>query len=225
MRHSTSNRVRVGLAAAGVAALLTGAAAPPQVATCASCHGANGLGNAQTGFPALAGLPAAYLEQQLYSFKHGGRVNAIMQSFASKLTKADRTIIANYYAHLPVPAKAEPSPLPGGAGADLAINGAWHQQLSGLPSCESCHGPYGIGVGANFPRLAGQPKAYLANQLIAWQKGSRSNDPLHLMRNVASKLNDAQIDAVAGYYAALSANPTILPKPGGPLHANVKGAK
>jgi cytochrome c553 len=171
--QSTSNRSRLVPATLGMVAMLTGAAAPPQVATCAGCHGANGLGNEQAGFPALAGLPAPYLEQQLDSFKHGSRINAIMQGLATKLTMADRTIIANYYARLPVPAKAEPSPLPGGPGADLAINGAWHNKLSGVPSCQSCHGPYGVGVGVSFPRLAGQPKAYLANQLIAWQKGSR----------------------------------------------------
>jgi cytochrome c553 len=45
------------------------------------------------------------------------------------------------------------------------------------------------------------------------------------MRNVASKLNDAQIDAVAGYYAALSANPTVLSKPGQVSQIFPKGAK
>ena len=78
----------------------------------------------------------------------------------------------------------------------------------------SCHGPQGIGVGTTFPRLAGQPKAYLAAQLVAFQKGSRANDPLHLMRNVASQLSTAQIDAVAAYFASLPANPTSLPVPG-----------
>ncbi|MDD2876079.1 MAG: c-type cytochrome [Acidiphilium sp.] len=197
------------------AAIVTAAAAPPpQIASCASCHGAGGLGNASAGFPALAGLPASYTAQQLYAFKHGTRVNAIMTQMAAPLNAAQRNAIAAYYAALPVPVTPEPAPLPTGAGAALAINGDWGHRLTGVPSCDSCHGPEGVGVGAVFPRLAGQPKAYLAAQLVDWQKGSRNDDPLHLMRNVAARLSARQIDAVAAYYAALSANPADLPKPG-----------
>ncbi len=220
----TRPTIRACVAALAVIYLTTGplkAAAPPaQISSCASCHGANGLGNAGAGFPALAGLSSAYIAQQLYSFKHGTRNNAIMTQLAGTLNGVQRQAIAAYYAGLPVPAQPEPTNLPGGVGASLAMNGVWGHQLTGVPSCQSCHGPYGVGVGAEFPRLAGQPKAYLSAQLIDWQKGSRKNDPLHLMRNVAAKLSAAQIDAVAAYYAALAANPTALPKP-----SDAKGGK
>lgn len=187
------------------------APAPSQAATCAACHGADGLGNAGAGFPALAGLPALYLEQQLYSFKHGTRENAVMTGIAKGLKAKDRKVIASYYAALAVPEKPEPSPLPTGPGALLAANGAWGHATTGLPSCNSCHGPYGLGVGNAFPRLAGQPANYIAAQLKDWQSGSRKNDPLHLMRNVAEKLSPEEIRAVAAYYAALSPNPPNLP--------------
>lgn len=190
------------------------AAAPTQVsAVCAACHGANGLGNSSAGYPALAALPAPYIEQQLLSFKHGARKNPIMSSMASPLNAAQRKAIADYYADLKVPAKPEPHPIPGDLGAELAINGARHGKLTGVPACDSCHGPRGIGVGTTFPRLAGQPKAYLAAQLIAWKNGTRNNDPLHLMRNVSRQLSTAQIDAVAAYFASLPANPASLPAP------------
>lgn len=219
------SRALIRVVAAGAVVSMTAisagsAAVPPQIASCAACHGAAGLGQAGAQYPALAGLSSAYIEQQLYSFKHGTRVNAIMKSMAIPLDAAQRKAIGAYYAGLKVPAKPEPDPLPTGLGADIAMNGDWGNKTTGLPSCDSCHGPYGIGVGAEFPRLAGQPKAYLADQLIAWQKGTRKNDPLHLMTNVASKLSAAQIQAVAGYYASLSANPTHLPKPG-----DAKGGK
>lgn len=190
------------------------AAAPPQVAVCGACHGADGMGNASAGYPALASLPARYIEQQLAAFKDGARKNAIMTPTASTLTDAQRKAIAEYFAALKVPAKPEPERPPGGLGAELAMDGAREGKLSGVPACESCHGPQGIGVGTTFPRLAGQPKAYLAAQLIAWQRGSRDNDPLHLMRNVARQLSAAQIDAVAAYFASLPANPSSLPEPG-----------
>lgn len=184
---------------------------PPQASTCAACHGRAGLGNAGAGYPALAGLAAPYLEQQLYDFKHGTRENVVMTAIAKGLNAADRKTIAAYYAGLIVPTKPEPAPFPGGPGATLALDGRWGHATTGVPSCDSCHGPYGVGVGAAFPRLAGQPATYLAAQLKDWRAGSRKNDPLHLMRNVTKQLSAAQINAVAAYYATLSPNPPSLP--------------
>lgn len=201
-----------GITVCVAAITMAGAApAPPQVSTCAACHGADGLGNGGAGYPVLAGLAAPYLEQQLYGFKHGTRENVVMTAIAKELNAGDRKAIAAYYTGLNVPAKPEPAPRPSGPGAALALDGAWGHATTGVPSCDSCHGPAGIGVGAVFPRLAGQPANYLAAQLKDWQAGSRQNDPLHLMRNIATKLSPAQINAVAAYYAALSPNPPALP--------------
>jgi cytochrome c553 len=184
------------------------ATAPPQAAVCASCHGANGLGKQGANYPALAGLPAVYIERQLYDFKHGSRENPIMSGLANGLNAQSRAAIAKYYAALPVPVKPEPKPLPGGAGATLARNGAWHGSTTqGVPACASCHATNGLGVGAQFPRLAGQPANYIAAQLYDWKNGSRKNGPLGLMQAVARKLSPAEIQAVAAYYAALSAKP------------------
>lgn len=194
--------------------LATAKPLPSNVASCAACHGANGLGNAAAGYPALAGLSAAYIDQQLFSFKHGTRKNPIMKGLATPLNPVQREEIARYYAAMRIPPKPEPKPLPAGSGELLAVNGDWNGATTGIPSCDACHGPDGIGVGQMFPRLAGQSQAYLAGQLVDWQKGSRNNDPLHLMRNIARRLTSAQIKAVTTYYAALPANPIRLPKPG-----------
>lgn len=183
---------------------------PPQVAVCAACHGADGLGNQAAGYPALAGLPAPYIARQLDAFVQGTRINPVMKQMAGTLTPAQRKQVAGYYAAMKIPARPAPNPMPAGEGARLAMDGAWGGKLTGLPACDSCHGPQGIGVGDVFPRLAGQPAAYLEAQLGDWQSGSRKNDPLHLMRNVAGKLSAAQIKAVAAYYAALPANPSHL---------------
>jgi cytochrome c553 len=43
--------------------------------------------------------------------------------------------------------------------------------------------------------------------LKAWKDGKRSNDPLHLMTGISSRLNDDQIAAVAAYCASLPATP------------------
>jgi cytochrome c553 len=89
------------------------------------------------------------------------------------------------------------------AGASLATRGRWADEL---PACAQCHGPAGSGVGANFPPLAGQPAAYIAQQLKAWQDGSRPAGPLGLMQAVARKLKPADVQAVSDYYAGIGSN-------------------
>lgn len=209
------DNVAVGMIGVGIMLVCSSArAAPPTEATiCASCHGADGMGNASAGFPALAGLPAPYLAAQILGFQKGMRVNPIMSGVVSNLTAAQIESIAAYYAALPVPQTPEPTPLPGGPGAVLAIDGDWNHSTAGIPACDSCHGPYGLGVGSAVPRLAGQPAAYIVAELDAWQKDSRKGDPQGLMKRVADKLTAIQINAVAAYYAALSPNPPSLPKP------------
>ena len=190
------------------------AATPPQVSQCAACHGANGMGNQASGFPALAGLPSAYLQEQLAAFRSKERSNAIMTGMATPLTGADMAALGDYYAALPVPTAPLPPVLPAGVGADMALRGDWQTGLAaGIPSCDSCHGPGGAGVGAWFPRLAGQPAVYLAAQLNSWRDGTRKTGPLGLMSAIAHRLTPAQITAVAAYYAALPANPANGAKP------------
>lgn len=176
-----------------------GRGAPP----CQSCHGADGGGQAAAGFPRLAGLDAAYLRRQLDDYARGTRSNAVMQPIAQALSADDRGMAATYYARLPVPAKAPATkPVDGpadDAGATLATRGRWSAQV---PACEQCHGPGGVGVGANFPPLAGQPAAYIDAQLKAWQQGTRRNDPLGLMQHLSRALSVQDITAVSQWFAA-----------------------
>lgn len=167
---------------------------------CQSCHGADGGGQAAAGFPRLAGLDAAYLRKQLADYAAGTRANALMQPIARALSADEREAVAGYYSRLPVPAVSPgPASQANGAGATLATRGRWLQQV---PACEQCHGPGGVGVGANFPPLAGQPAAYIESQLKAWQQGSRHNDPLALMQHLSRALSAQDIAAVAQWFAA-----------------------
>lgn len=178
------------------------------VAPCMACHGMDGAGQPAAGFPRLAGLPRAYLLKQLQDFASGVRANVTMQPVASGLNDAERLALASYYSHLPLPVNGNAAVSVGNAarlGQQLATRGRW---ADGLPACEQCHGPGGVGVGDHFPPLAGQSAVYLSNQLHAWQHGVRHNDPLQLMKSVTSKLSEADIAAVSAWYAAQSAAPT-----------------
>ncbi|MEW9623016.1 c-type cytochrome [Rhodanobacter geophilus] len=169
-------------------------------APCMACHGVDGGGMEANGYPRLAGLDAAYLRHQLDDFANGTRTNPAMQPNASALSEDERAALAKYYSAMPLPARfAKPAAAPDARGERLAERGDWNR---GLPGCVQCHGPGGVGVGANFPPLAGQPAAYLTAQLTAWQQGTRRNDPLQLMQHVAKQLTPQEIQAVAGWFVA-----------------------
>lgn len=171
------------------------------VAACIGCHGAQGEGNAAAGFPRLAGTNAAYLSAQLAAFADGSRQNPVMQPLAKLLSAHERDAVSAYFASLPAPAAiaaGTASIEPANTGAWLATRGRWSD---GLPACAQCHGAGGLGVGTAFPPLVGQPAAYIAGQLNAWKHGTRAPGPMVLMPMIAGKLSDADIDAVAAYYA------------------------
>jgi cytochrome c553 len=182
-------------ARAGQPAAATGDVAAA-LATCAGCHGARGEG--QGDVPRLAGLDAGYLARQLEDFASGRRASPVMQPIAAALSPAAREAVARRHAALPLPmatVAADPR------GERLALRGAWDR---GIPACVQCHGPRGVGVGAAFPGLAGQRAGYLVTQLEAFRAGRRRNDPQALMRAAARGLSDAEIRAVAGWFAAQS---------------------
>lgn len=173
---------------------------------CSVCHGEQGQGSSEAGYPRLAGLAAAYIRHELDSFADGSRADEIMMAAAKALSPNDRSALAAYYARKSAPAQAtmpaaENSDAQALArGAKLAATGDW---ALGLPGCGQCHGPAGQGVGSVFPALTGQPADYLSGQIAAWRAGARRNDPFSLMAGIALKLNQTDAAAVAAYYASL----------------------
>ena len=66
-------------------------------------------------------------------------------------------------------------------------------------TCANCHGTQGRAIeGSAVPGLAGLPASYLADQMRAFKQGSR---PATVMHQLAKGYTDAQIDALAGYFA------------------------
>ncbi len=64
-------------------------------------------------------------------------------------------------------------------------------RYSGIPACKSCHGEFGQGTD-ELPRLAGQHKRYVADQLQAFGERARTNDNA-IMHTIASKLTDKRV--------------------------------
>ncbi|MGO1246177.1 MAG: c-type cytochrome [Oceanisphaera sp.] len=185
-------------------ALPASAEMPPQAATCIACHQTTGLGMPHLA-PATAGMPAAYIAEQIRHFQNGERKNAIMQPMVAGLDDAGIKAVSEWFASLPLPQPATlvvrgdkaPQELTD-VGEKLAYLGAWERNV---PSCVSCHGPEGVGVGDTFPHLAGQHADYIESQLHAWQKGTRTGDSHELMGHIAKQLTAEEITAVASYFA------------------------
>ena len=70
---------------------------------CAACHGGQAQGNAATGAPALAGLPAGTIIGDLRGFAAGEGGNATMQFIAGALSAAETEAVAAYLSSLPKP--------------------------------------------------------------------------------------------------------------------------
>ena len=177
---------------------------PPTVVACQACHGPAGEGNVAAGFPRLAGLGRDYLAEQLASFASGARQSPVMQPVAMALSAPQQAALADYYAKLaalPQHVAISTDPAPSQAGAWLAARGRWSADI---PACAQCHGAQGLGVGASFPPLAGQPASYLAAQLQAWKHGTRAPGPQALMARIAAKLSDEDVSALADYYAGVT---------------------
>jgi len=173
-------------------------------AICGSCHQADGSGmNIPNGesWPRLSGLNRDYLVRQVNAFQQGTRKSPTMTPFASMLNDTQLFDVASYYASLPAkpisPPKVDAALLE--HGKKLALYGDWDRYIV---SCTSCHGPDNQGNGAEFPAIAGQHPGYIAQELVAWQQGIRTNDPQHLMAAIAERLNSHDIAAVSAWLAS-----------------------
>jgi cytochrome c553 len=174
---------------------------------CKDCHGLNGVGIESAGIPRIAGQTAGYLQKQLRDYANGTRVNPIMSIWAKQLSATEQAEVTEYYSSVNVPSLT-PTANPLSAtdplsvrGRQLALQGSEAQRVQ---ACANCHGPEGRGVPQAAPYLAGQWATYLRNALLAWQDGTRHNDPGQLMASVASRLSNADVDAVTAYYSSLS---------------------
>ncbi len=77
---------------------------------------------------------------------------------------------------------------------------------TGLYACANCHGENGKGkseINNVFPVIGGQTKDYITKQLKDLRSGDRHNDPAGMMGNIARKLSDEEIDALAEYVSGL----------------------
>ena len=166
-------------------------------AVCTSCHGADG-NSGTPAYPKLAQQHPEYLVKQLQEFKSDKRANAIMKGFASALTEDDMRNISFWVTSKTAkPGFAKDKELVT-LGERIYRGGIADRQV---PACAGCHSPNGAGIPSQYPRLSGQHAEYSVAQLTSFRDGVRKNSLQ--MNQVAAKLNDREIKAVADYIAGL----------------------
>lgn len=198
------NRIAVLLVACFVAAGAQAAgnaeAGKQKAVACGACHGADGNSLAPT-FPKLAGQHEKYLLKQLHDIKSGARNIPTMAGQLDAMSGQDLADISAYF--------ASQGASPGAAREELVALGETVYRAGirdkGVAACSGCHSPTGGGNGpAGFPALSGQHADYIAASLRAFRNDERTNDgDTRIMRDVASRLSDKEIDAVASYASGL----------------------
>jgi cytochrome c553 len=178
--------------------------------TCGACHGADG-NSVNPLWPSIAGQHSTYLFETLWAFKgdpangvQPTRSEALMLGQVMMLSEDDMRNLAVYFSELPSASKtvADPTAETVNRGRRLYLGG---NSGNNTPACIACHGPTGRGNPANStPSLQGQYAAYTAKQLRDYASGARKSDgPTRVMRDIASKLTEADILAVASYVQGL----------------------
>jgi cytochrome c553 len=194
---------------ANAASLVDGdaAAGKAKSATCSACHGAEG-NSVNPLWPNIAGQNAKYLVAQLKAFQTGEdgqpalRSDPLMTSMALPLSDEDIRDLAVYFEGLPaaVNSVADESSIDK---AEALYRGG--NEAEKAAACLACHGPSGRGnPAATYPALNGQHAAYTAKQLRDYASGTRRSDgKTRIMRDIAVRLSDDEIKAIASYVQGL----------------------
>jgi cytochrome c553 len=198
------------LASLVLAGIATGAARADMIDTsgmkpwevCALCHGLDGISK-MSKFPRLAGQRRSYIEKQLRDFRAHRRQNdhGQMAAVVTEISEEDIPVVAAYFFGSKPP---EPKITALGAAARARAKTLFEQgdAGAGIPACLTCHATAPKGP-ITAPMITAQHPEYLEKQLRDFRSGNRTNDATGSMPNIAGRLSEPDIVALAAYIAAL----------------------
>ena len=163
--------------------------------TCVACHGPGG-NSVIPAIPSLSGQPKQFIVSSMFQFREGKRKNDQMSPMAVNLSNADMNDLAAYFSAQPIVLE------PGKTGAPSAAEG---QRLSVQNNCTACHAANLMGQ-QHIPRLAGQRKEYLHDQLRSF-KASTRGELDGVMTSAAQALSEPDIEVLADYLSGLATPP------------------
>jgi len=160
-------------------------------ASCAGCHGEQGV-SGNPAMPSLAGQDARYLAVALKSYKDGSRNDETMKGLVASVDERTINNLASYYAAQQPQAPNVRKPL---------TTAEWAQR------CDRCHGVDGNSADPRLPALAAQRVDYLQKVLHAYRTGTRKSPQMAAMSDV---LTEQDVENLAAYYAAQKARAVIF---------------
>lgn len=174
---------------------------------CLSCHGPEGWGTVNGGYPQIAGQLSTVTIKQLQDINSRSRSHPFMAPYTSievLATAQDVADLAGYIANMPM------SPDNGrGNERDLELG----QELF-KENCTRCHGNEGEGnLQHRVPRIQGQHYNYLMRQL-SWIRSGQRHDAVDEMSKILQKLSLREQSAIMSYVAYLKPPARDLAKPG-----------
>lgn len=186
-----------------------------KASACAACHGADG-NSSDPQYPRIAGQSERYAAHQMALIASGQRGGpaVAMVPFVKDLTPQDMRDIGAYFATQKSGAGlADDTVIADGAYKGMKFFEVGQQLYRGgdasrgIPACMACHGPSGAGnPGPAYPHLGGQRQDYEARRLQEYRAGTTTEkDPalFNIMAQVANKLTDQEIQALATYLQGL----------------------
>ena len=181
---------------------------------CAGCHGEYGEGGKDGEYPRLAGLPAAYIIQQLNLFKQEKRKNMPMRPYANEreMPAEDIPSVAAFLSQIKLstemPAFAESvSAYDKLLAAKKVFNIA---RVEGdielgeelyIDDCQLCHGKQGMGKeDSDTPPLAGQYTQYMFKQINDFASGERWHE---YAEELFSEMEEDELQAIMAYLSTM----------------------
>lgn len=181
---------------------------------CATCHGEFGQGGKKGEYPRIAGQRAAYIAEQLMSYREKQRINIPMYPYTREreLSDSDIETISAYLGSIELSTKMPEFKgdedaltrllavdkvmiIPRVEG-DIEAGKAVYQS-----ECANCHAKDGRGR-SNFPMLIGQYTNYLKKQIDAYLRGDRPHDE-NGPKGVLNTLKEKDLQDVLAYLTSI----------------------
>lgn len=158
---------------------------------CLPCHGADG-NSVNPAIPSIAGQPKQLIVTALFMFREGRRKSEAMVPLAEKMSNSDLNDLAAYFSSQKMTAPTSQ------ASPEIVAKG---HEVTVRNNCVACHTPT-LGGQQHIPRLAGQHKPYLLEQLKAFKAGTRG-DMDGTMTSAAQGLALEELEPLAEYLSTL----------------------
>ncbi len=163
---------------------------------CKKCHGKTGISD-ENDTPNIGGLSRTYAFKQMYDYKHRRRHDKSMRSRCEKISYQDIADLSAWFeTH-----KMEPM-LGVAASKTVPVLVEKGDKSRQLLACKACHNDNGKGRGLLVPAIGGQKREHFVDMMTAYKEGERRNDDYGVMRFIAEKLSEEEIERLALYYGS-----------------------